>query len=262
MVAIPSDHPELAWKAYIDLELRLKQYDAARALYDRLLQKSGRHVKVYISRATFEAGIHQIKRGRDTFAEGDAYFKSVAGDEKTREQRAMLLEAWRDYELKFGDAAAIEAIAKKLPRKLKKKRPLKDAQGMASAELGFEEYFDYVFPDEETAAANLSILAKARAWKKQKTGAGAGAGAGPAAGRASAGAAALPPVDEAPAAASPPASASASASASAADAMDDVDSAPTAAAADAAPAAAAAAAAADDAQDSGGGGDSAAMTDD
>ena len=33
---------------------------------------------------------------------------------------------------------------------------------------GWEEYYDYIFPDEEKASANLKILEMARKWKKAK----------------------------------------------------------------------------------------------
>ncbi len=45
-------------------------------------------------------------------------------------------------------------------------------------ELGWEEYYDYLFPDEQDKASNLKILEMARKWKKQKTEAASGASAG------------------------------------------------------------------------------------
>ena len=45
--------PELLWKAYIDLEVGEGERERARALYERLLVKSG-HVKVWIAYALFE----------------------------------------------------------------------------------------------------------------------------------------------------------------------------------------------------------------
>lgn len=36
--------------------------------------------------------------------------------------------------------------------------------------LRFEEYFDYIFPDEAGAAPNLKILEAAYKWKRQKLG--------------------------------------------------------------------------------------------
>ncbi len=61
----------------------------------------------------------------------------------------MLLDAWRLTELEAmennegGDVSIVES---KLPRKLKMKRMAKDEEGN---ELGWEEYYDYQFPDDE-----------------------------------------------------------------------------------------------------------------
>jgi len=107
----------------------------------------------------------------------------------------MLLEAWRDFELNHGDQESVTAVAKRLPKKIKKKRALKADDGVRhfflflfylslsffssnhsfiicfvlfQTELGWEEYYDYIFPDEEDKQGNLKILEKARLWKKQK----------------------------------------------------------------------------------------------
>ena len=42
--------------------------------------------------------------------------------------------------------------------------------GVLWSENGWEEYFDYIFPDEEKKAPSLKILEMAHKWKKQKTG--------------------------------------------------------------------------------------------
>lgn len=47
------DMPELLWKAYIDMEVEELERERARALYERLLERSG-HVKVWIAYALFE----------------------------------------------------------------------------------------------------------------------------------------------------------------------------------------------------------------
>eukprot|EP00957_Ditylum_brightwellii_P001038 82390-Ditylum_brightwellii.AAC.1 len=53
-----------------------------------------------------------------------------------------------------------------MPRRVKRKRMQTDDDG---AELGWEEYFDYHFPDEEGAAtSNLKILEMAAKWKKMQ----------------------------------------------------------------------------------------------
>lgn len=46
--------PELLWKAYIDLEFEERERERTRALYRRLLERTG-HVKVWVAFALFEA---------------------------------------------------------------------------------------------------------------------------------------------------------------------------------------------------------------
>ena len=51
-----------------------------------------------------------------------------------------------------------------LPRRVKRKRMRTDESG---AELGWEEYFDYHFPnDEDSNAGNIKILEMAAKWKQ------------------------------------------------------------------------------------------------
>lgn len=75
-----------------------------------------------------------------------------------KEERLMLLEAWRDAEssalqlLQASHAQTssrehLSAVEAKFPRKIKMKRPVFAEDGVT--ELGTEEYFDYVFPDDE-----------------------------------------------------------------------------------------------------------------
>ena len=45
------------------------------------------------------------------------------------------------------------------------KRPITTEDGL---EVGMEEYFDYIFPDEAAAAPNLKLLEAAQRWKRQK----------------------------------------------------------------------------------------------
>lgn len=45
---------QVLWKAYIDMESGEGQREATRALYERLLERTG-HVKVWLSYAGFEA---------------------------------------------------------------------------------------------------------------------------------------------------------------------------------------------------------------
>jgi hypothetical protein len=84
-----------------------------------------------------------------------------------KEERLMLLEGWRDAEqaavtaVENGDNSNssgssnsnsnrrehLEAVEAKFPRKIKMRRPVLAEDGVTS--LGTEEYFDYIFPDDE-----------------------------------------------------------------------------------------------------------------
>jgi crooked neck len=70
-------------------------------------------------------------------------------------------------------AAAVTAVERKMPRRIKRKRALTNEAGLAS---GMEEYYDYVFPEEAGAAPNLKLLEAAMRWKRQKMMGGGGTG--------------------------------------------------------------------------------------
>ena len=52
-----------------------------------------------------------------------------------------------------------------MPKRIKRKRPLLSQDG---EETGMEEYYDYVFPEEASAAPNLKLLEAAHKWKRQR----------------------------------------------------------------------------------------------
>lgn len=58
------DIPEILWKAYIDFEVELEDWDKARDLYERLLDKT-KHVKVWLSYAKFETSIEEFGNARE-----------------------------------------------------------------------------------------------------------------------------------------------------------------------------------------------------
>jgi len=132
----------------------------ARSLYKKLLERT-KHVKVWISYAQFEAGLSNNDEARAVY--NSAYNTLKSNDEK--EECVMLVESWKSFETTLGDAEKVAAVEKKMPTRVIKKRPVTTDEGM---EAGWEEYYDYIFPGEETAQTNLKILEKARLWKKQK----------------------------------------------------------------------------------------------
>lgn len=183
------DLPELLWKAYIDFEIAEGEYERTRQLYERLLDRT-KHLKVWISYAKFEASAaiegegvdsetqevtdedsileqnkQRLQRSRGVFERAFDYFRTVAPELK--EEKAMLLEEWLNMESKFGSIGDVSLVQKKLPRKVKRKRAIASEDGTPS---GFEEYYDYIFPDEAAGAPTLKILEAAYKWKKQKVG--------------------------------------------------------------------------------------------
>ena len=85
----------------------------------------------------------------------------------------MLLESWRAFEASTaatqlsGDGApsGVAAVERKMPKRIKRKRMLLADDG---SEEGFEEYYDYIFPDEAGVAPNLKLLEAAQKWKRQQ----------------------------------------------------------------------------------------------
>ena len=197
------DMPETLWKAYIDFEISIGNRAEARALYERLLEKT-EHVKVWMSFAKFE---HKIvlpppeddeEWDDDEETEEERKIREVAYVAKTpseskevreenarkvferalealktnqpdaKEERVMLLESWKVFEESGCESSKqelIDAVEKKMPKRVKRKRALYTEDGQ---DAGMEDYYDYVFPEEAGAKPNLKLLEAAYAWKKQK----------------------------------------------------------------------------------------------
>jgi len=154
------DMPELVWKRYIDLEVTHDEFDRARKVWLRLLAKS-HHVRVYIAYSEFEADtVGSLPRMREALDAGTRHFKA----EDRHEERAMLLEHWMKVEQERGDDKSNDAIAKRQPKRVKKRRVVPGEDGQDT----YEEYMDYVFPDDKPEQQNLKILEMAHAWKKRK----------------------------------------------------------------------------------------------
>jgi crooked neck len=72
------------------------------------------------------------------------------------------LEAWLEFEKENGNEHDTNHVQQKLPKAVKKRRKLQDDQGNM---LGWEEYFDYIFPEDDTESSNIKLLAMAHEWK-------------------------------------------------------------------------------------------------
>jgi len=84
---------------------------------------------------------------------------------EVKEERVLLLESWKKFESDVGNEEQIAKVDKLLPKRIKKKRQIKTDDG---ANAGWEEYYDYIFPEEEAETRGLKILQRAHLWKKRK----------------------------------------------------------------------------------------------
>ncbi|XP_065095414.1 protein crooked neck [Ochlerotatus camptorhynchus] len=159
------DMPELLWKSYIDFEVQQGEFEFARQLYERLLERTT-HVKVWISFAKFEMAAENedninVQLSRRVYERANDSLKNAA----EKESRVLILEAWRDFEKDHGDQENLLKVMAKMPRKVKKRQKIISESGV---EEGWEEVFDFIFPEDEMARPNLKLLAAAKNWKKQK----------------------------------------------------------------------------------------------
>ena len=102
-----------------------------------------------------------MERARALYTRAEEALKSA----NAKEERVLLLESWVAMEEGLGEAGKAQEIQAKQPKQIKKKRPITNEEGQTT---GWEEYFDYIFPDENKPQA-LKILEMAQKWKKQKT---------------------------------------------------------------------------------------------
>lgn len=159
------DMPELLWKSYIDFEIAQEEIDNARQLYERLLERTV-HVKVWLSYAKFELNNESedgmnLKLARRVYERANESLKNSV----EKEARVLLLENWKEFEAAHGDDETKKKVEEKMPRRIKKRQKVIDEDG---TEQGWEEVFDYIFPEDETNRPNLKLLAAAKNWKKQK----------------------------------------------------------------------------------------------
>lgn len=74
-----------------------------------------------------------------------------------------MLEAWKDFEENYGDDTSREIVKNKMPKVVKKRRRAADS---TEDNIIWEEYFDYIFADDEVQNRSLKFLQMAQAWQK------------------------------------------------------------------------------------------------
>lgn len=160
--------PEVVWKKFIDFHIENQEFNKARILHEKLLERT-QHLRVWISFANFElnAGDHASPEAAKDAATG-VYERAAksASNWPDKESRMLLLEAWLDFETNHGTVKTQDKVRELMPRKIKKRRKRQAEDG---TDAGWEEYFEYIFPSDGPAMPNLSLLQKASAWANKKT---------------------------------------------------------------------------------------------
>lgn len=155
----------------------------------RIVQVWIAYAKFELANSSAEADVDNVVLARRIFERGNDALRSN-GD---KESRALLLEAWRDFEHEKGDEETRSKIIEKMPRRIKRRRRIVGEDGVnkfiifllhfsnvektnrltdiffhLQSDDGWEEVFDFVFPEDESQRPNLKFLASAKAWMKQK----------------------------------------------------------------------------------------------
>ena len=68
-----------------------------------------------------------VRRCRDVYAEANRKLK----ESEEKEERLMLLESWREFELEHGDAQSLQDVDKLMPNKVKKRRKIQTDDGVS-----------------------------------------------------------------------------------------------------------------------------------
>jgi crooked neck len=168
------DYPENIWRTFIDFEIKKENFIEARKLFRKLLEQSS-HLKVWIAFAKFELhNVGSIENCREIYQEAYDYFKKE--EPESKEERQMILESWLNVEKEHGTQESFEGVKTKMPKRIKKRRRIKliynnqqEGDQNVEEEGGWEEFYDYIFPDDENQMRNLKIIEMAHKWKNQKT---------------------------------------------------------------------------------------------
>ncbi|KAK6464680.1 cell cycle control protein [Scheffersomyces coipomensis] len=168
---------ETLWISFIQYYQDEMKYDEARQLYRKLIDKTS-NPRVWISLAIFESSIptdSQFKEfnesneeefefsitdshrenTRSVFKEADKFYKGT----DSSEDRLVILEAWKEYEIEHGSKESQSEVESKFPTLVKRRRKVDNFE---------EEYIEYIFPqDKEGISTKPGInkfLESAKKW--------------------------------------------------------------------------------------------------
>lgn len=82
-----------------------------------------------MSMGTAEEGVDSVALARTVYERGNGALR--ASGEK--EERVMLLEAWRELELKHGDSITVQRVESKMPRRVKRRQKIIGQDGVSNS---------------------------------------------------------------------------------------------------------------------------------
>ena len=93
-------------------------------------------------------------QSREIYKNAEVHFKEIEPDLK--EERVMILENWLEMEQSIkNNATQISNVRNKMPKRVKKRREVDDG---FEKFCSWEEYYDYIFPDDQAENKNIKIL--------------------------------------------------------------------------------------------------------
>ena len=109
----------------------------------------------------------RIAHARAIFEKGHNALKS----KDAREERVILLEAWREFERNIMSSGKVDndtelvKIEERMPKVVKKRRRVTLEDGSSG---GWEEHYDFIFPEDDKDKPSFKLLSMAQKWKLQQ----------------------------------------------------------------------------------------------
>uniref|UniRef100_A0A8C5J823 Crooked neck pre-mRNA splicing factor 1 n=1 Tax=Junco hyemalis TaxID=40217 RepID=A0A8C5J823_JUNHY len=140
------------FKGYIELELQLREFDRCRKLYEKFLEFAPENCTSWIKFAELETILGDIDRAR-------AIYELAIGQPRL-DMPEVLWKSYIDFEIEQEEFEKTRNLYRRL---LQRTQHVK-----VSSDAGWEEYYDYIFPEDTANQPNLKLLAMAKLWKKQQ----------------------------------------------------------------------------------------------
>jgi crooked neck len=99
----------------------------------------------------------RVPKSRSIFERAEKVIKAKGN----KDERVVLLEAWKEFEKSVGDESNLRKVVDKMPKAVKKRRRVEGDEG------AWEEYYDYLFPDDISERPNLKLFQMAHQWKEK-----------------------------------------------------------------------------------------------